>query len=104
MFLTKRLVALGAWLAFAGYRPVGLVFLDCPFLSDERTGKSCHLPPPLTFGRGVSVCLRDPLWMLLSFYQQYKEIEIRGQTSHGEPRIQVGSSRVRVFPSSKGRG
>lgn len=104
MLLAKGLVALGARLPFVGYWPVGLVVLDCPFLSDERTGKSCHLPPPLTFGRGVSVCLRDPLWMLLSFYQQYKEIKVKGQTLRGEPRIQVGSSRVRVFPSSKGRG
>lgn len=60
MFLTKRLVALGARLAFVGYWPVGLVVLDCPFLSDERTGKRCHLPPPSHLWEGGLCLLKRP--------------------------------------------
>lgn len=50
--MAQGLVALRTGLALVGDWSVGLVVLDCPFLSDERAGESCHLPPLSTLGGG----------------------------------------------------
>jgi len=48
--------------------------------------------------------LKRPSLDALVFLPAAQKDKVKGQTSRGEPSIQVGSSRVRVFPSSKGRG
>lgn len=64
--MAQGLVALGTGPALAGDWSVGLVVLDRPFLSDEGAGKSCHLLPPHTFGRGVILlCTPFTGWSVL---------------------------------------
>lgn len=62
LFLAQGLVALRTGLPLAGYRSVGIVVLDSPFLSNERAGESCHLPPLSPLGGG---CLLSQYPLLL---------------------------------------
>lgn len=80
-FWQRDLLLLGHGLRLLAIGRLAWSSLTARFCLMRELARAAIFPPPLTFGRGVSVCFRDPLWMHLSFYQQHEEIKLRGQTS-----------------------
>jgi len=76
-FWQRDLLLLGHGLRLLAIGRLAWSSLTARFCLMRELASAAIFPPPLTYRRGGSACLRDPLWMHSSFYQQHKKIKSR---------------------------